>query len=99
MTLLARIGIGFVLAVVVAVIAYRARALSRSGASAATFTGTAAVAAGWDWAALLIVYFVTATVLSRMGRSRKLALTASMIAKAGPRDSWQVMSNGFPFAM
>lgn len=99
MTLVARIGVGFVTALAVAFAARRAGSLSASGARAATFIGTAAVAAGWDWAALLILYFVSATFLSRAGRRGKLGLTASVIAKAGPRDAVQVMSNGLPFAL
>jgi uncharacterized protein (TIGR00297 family) len=81
----------------VALVALRARSLSPSGALAAAAAGTAAVAAGWDWALLLIAYFVSSTLLSRVGRLRKAQRTAGMIEKAGARDAWQVLANGLPF--
>lgn len=94
-----RIAGGALGAVAIASVAWRARSLSPSGAIAAAIIGTVAAAAGWDWAILLIAYFVSSTFLSRAGRRRKLARTEGMIAKAGARDAWQVMSNGLPFAL
>src|SRR5689334_20267789 len=84
---------------IVALIAWRARALTVSGAIAATVMGGVAVAAGWPWAILLIVYFAASTALSRLGRARKEKLTSSIVAKQGARDAWQVMANGFAFAV
>jgi uncharacterized protein (TIGR00297 family) len=94
-----RVLIGSVLAAVIALVAFRARSLSPSGAIAAAVVGTVAVAAGWDWAVILIAYFVSSTLLSRMGRRRKLDHTAGMIEKPGARDAWQVLSNGLPFTL
>jgi uncharacterized protein (TIGR00297 family) len=73
--------------------------LSRSGAIAATAVGAAAVGAGWRWAVLLIVYFVTTSVLSRWGADIKALLTSGLIAKGGSRDAVQVLANGGIFAL
>jgi uncharacterized protein (TIGR00297 family) len=91
--------IGLVAAACVGAVAYRARALSGGGGAAAALIGTAAVAAGWDWAALLILYFVSSTLLSRVGRERKRQRTSGVIEKPGPRDSTQVMANGVVFLL
>ncbi len=97
MSLLVRLLIGALLAASISVVARRARWLSNSGALAATLVGTAAVAAGWDWAGLLLAYFISSSALSRWGRRRKAERTEGVVAKAGPRDAWQVLSNGLPF--
>ena len=75
----------------------RARSLTASGAVAAALIGTIAVAAGWDWALLLIIYFTTSSVLTRLGADRKSRRTASVVAKSGPRDARQVFVNGGVF--
>jgi uncharacterized protein (TIGR00297 family) len=97
MSLELRITLGAIAAVVIAVIARRARSLSGSGAAAAVVTGTVAAAAGWPWAILLVLYFVSSTLLSRLGRRRKFERTAGMVDKPGARDAWQVLSNGLAF--
>jgi len=79
--------------------AWRAGSLSASGAVAAALIGTAAAAAGGQWVMLLLAYFVSSSMLSRLGRRRKLERTAGMIAKAGPRDAAQVLSNGVVFGL
>jgi uncharacterized protein (TIGR00297 family) len=81
----------------ISALARRGGALSASGAVAATIIGTAAVAAGSQWAALLILYFVSSSALSRVGRRRKASRTAGMIEKHGARDWRQVMANGLVF--
>ena len=89
---------GFLLAALIALVARRTRSLSPSGAIAATIVGTLAVAAGWSWGVLLIVYFAASSLLSHVGRSAKERRTASVVAKAGPRDAAQVLANGATFA-
>lgn len=84
---------------IVSALAWRAGSLTLSGALAAAVIGGIAVAAGWPFAILLIVYFATTTLLSRLGRARKEKLTSSIIAKQGARDAWQVMANGFVFGV
>lgn len=89
---------GLLLATFVSVVARKARSLTVGGAIAATVIGTVAVAAGWNWGALLIIYFASSTLLSRSGRSLKEARTASIVAKGGERDAVQVLANGATFA-
>jgi uncharacterized protein (TIGR00297 family) len=96
---LPRAAVGVLLAGWVAWMARRSRALSRSGSIAATCVGAASVAAGWSWGALLMVFFVTSTLLSRVGRGAKERRTDGIVAKGGERDAIQVMANGGVFAV
>src|SRR5690242_14236230 len=91
--------IGALVALAIALVARRTRSLSVSGAVAATVLGTAAAAAGWMWAALLIVYFVSSTALSHLGGLEKELRTSSVVDKGGERDAAQVAANGGPFAI
>jgi uncharacterized protein (TIGR00297 family) len=90
--------VGFIAAASIAFGARAARSLTTSGAIAATAIGTLAVTAGWDWGALLILYFVSSTLLSRLGRGQKEARTSAIVAKGGQRDAAQVLANGGVFA-
>src|SRR3569623_1173215 len=87
-----RMLVGFVLAAAIAALANRLRSLTIGGAATATFIGVAALAAGWGWGALLIVYFVASTLLSRTGRAEKESRTASIVEKGGERDAVQVLA-------
>ena len=93
-----RLLLGFAAAGTVAAAAHRAGALTVSGACAATGVGAACVAAGWDWGALLVAFFVSSTVLSRVGYARKKILADAVVTKGGPRDATQVLANGGAFA-
>ncbi len=85
--------IGAVFAGIVALVAWRARALTRSGATAAFVVGTLTYAAGTiGFTLVLLAFFVSSVVLSRVGRARKRALTD--IGKGGARDAMQVIANG-----
>ncbi len=95
---LARLCCGLVVAIVIAVLARHARALSTSGAVAATLIGTAAVAAGWDWGALLVAFFVASSLLSRLRREHKRTAGAGIVGKGDERDAVQVLANGAVFA-
>jgi uncharacterized protein (TIGR00297 family) len=90
--------LGFVVAAAIALAARRMRSLTSSGAVTATAIGTIAVAAGWSWGILLVIYFVAATSLSRLGRAEKELRIASIVAKGGERDAVQVLANGLVFA-
>ena len=90
---------GFAAASLIAVGAYRARALDKSGAVAASLTGSAAAAAGWSWGALLILYFVVSSLLSRIRRAERDAKTDGVVEKSGARDATQVLANGGIFAL
>jgi uncharacterized protein (TIGR00297 family) len=91
--------IGALVALVIALVARQTRSLSAGGAIAATVLGTIAAAAGWMWAVLLIVYFVSSTALSHLGGGEKERRTSSVVDKGGERDAAQVAANGGPFAI
>lgn len=93
-----RLLVGSLLAAAFSVVAWRAGALTRSGALAAAAIGAVATSAGWDWAALLIGYFVATSALSRFGAARKAARTQGIVAKGGTRDWRQVAANGGTYA-
>ena len=90
----ARATAGLLAASCIALAARRAGMLSTSGACAAVVVGTVAVAAGWRWGALLIVYFVVASLLSRAGAGEKSRRTGGIVAKGGARDATQVLATG-----
>ncbi len=98
-TMLSRALAGFALSMLIAGGARYARALSASGTLAAIAVGTVAIAAGWEWGALLMMFFGTSTVLSRWRRADKERRTAGVVAKGGERDAWQVLANGGVFAL
>lgn len=57
------------------------------------------MAAGWSWGALLVVYFVSTSALSRFRGADKDSRTAGRVEKSGTRDAWQVLANGGLFAL
>src|SRR5437763_14352770 len=65
----------------------------------AALIGAIAKAAGWDWAALLILYFISASIVSRLGAAKKEARVESVVDKGGERDAVQVFANGGVFAL
>jgi uncharacterized protein (TIGR00297 family) len=86
--------IGFILAVVVAFLAYRVHSLNRSGAFDATLVGTVIFGlGGWPWAILLMIFFVTSSGLSRAFKNRKRGLDEKF-SKGHERDAGQVFGNG-----
>ena len=89
---------GLLLSIVIAAIARRRKTLSASGGVAAVMIATLTSAAGWTWAATLIAFFLSSTVLSEAGCRRRQASTEDVIEKGGERDAWQVIANGGPFA-
>jgi uncharacterized protein (TIGR00297 family) len=96
---IARAAAGALIAAAIAALAWRAGSLSRSGAAAALFVGTLGVAAGWEWGALLILYFLSSSLLSRAGAAIKAQRSGSIVEKGGARDATQVFANGAVFAI
>jgi uncharacterized protein (TIGR00297 family) len=85
---------GFVLAIIVAYLAYRADSLDKSGAFAATLVGTIIFGmGGWQWAILLLLFFITSSGLSRAFKKRKQGLNEKF-SKGNERDAGQVFGNG-----
>ncbi len=85
---------GFIFAVIIAFLAYRARSLDKSGAFAAALVGTIIFGAGgWQWAVLLLTFFITSSGLSRAFKRRKQDLNEKF-SKGHQRDAGQVFGNG-----
>jgi uncharacterized protein (TIGR00297 family) len=85
---------GFILAVLVAYAAYRAHSLDKSGAVAATVVGTVIFGmGGWQWAVLLLTFFITSSGFSRLFKKRKADLSEKF-SKGHQRDAGQVFGNG-----
>lgn len=86
--------IGFVLGTGIAWLAHRAGALCRSGAIAAGILGTIVFGLGGvGWAVVLLTFFVTSSLLSRLFNTKKLAVGQNF-AKGSRRDYAQVAANG-----
>ena len=86
--------IGLIIAVIIAYAAYRAHSLSRSGAIAATVVGTVIFGiGGWQWAVLLLTFFISSTLLTKAFKRQKSGLNEKF-SKGGQRDAGQVFGNG-----
>jgi uncharacterized protein (TIGR00297 family) len=85
---------GFLLAAIIAALAWRVGSLSRSGAWAAALTGGLIFGlGGLPWAILLLTFFTSSSALSRAFRQRKAEL-AEKFSKGSRRDWGQVLANG-----
>jgi uncharacterized protein (TIGR00297 family) len=90
----ARVLFAFVMSGAIAALAFRRRALSSSGALAATAVGAVIfVGGGAWWFGALGAFFVTSTLLGRIGAAHK-ARTKREFSKGDTRDAWQVLANG-----
>jgi uncharacterized protein (TIGR00297 family) len=89
-----QIAIGFSLGVMVGYAAYRLGALNASGAVAASVVGGLIFGMGGvSWATLLLVFFISSSLLSRAFAGRKKSLSEKF-AKGSRRDYGQVLANG-----
>jgi uncharacterized protein (TIGR00297 family) len=84
---------GAMLSSVIGVIAYWRGSLSLSGAVAASLVGALIYWANPTWFIVLMSFFVTSTLLGRVGRAKK-ELTKREFSKGDRRDAWQVLANG-----
>lgn len=94
-----RVVAGGILSAGVAAAAYRRSALTLSGAWAAVGMGTILVIAGWNWLALVGVFFVTSSIFTRLepGGAARLeapALPACRSNDVAGRRWQQVLANG-----
>jgi len=86
--------LGFILAIIISYLAYRAHSLNKNGALAATIVGAIVFGlGGWQWAILLLAFFITSSGLSRLFKKRKLGLDEKF-SKGHERDAGQVFGNG-----
>lgn len=89
-----QIVLGLVLGTGVSALAYLTGHLTVNGALMAALVGGLAFGlGGLIPAVLLILFFLSSSVLSRLGAERKQALAATF-AKGGRRDTGQVLANG-----
>jgi len=85
---------GLALGGMIAWLAWRVKALSRSGALAAALTGGLIFGlGGLAWAVLLLAFFISSSLLSRLFARRKSALSEKF-SKGSQRDWGQVTANG-----
>jgi uncharacterized protein (TIGR00297 family) len=86
--------IGLLLAIAISYTALRAHSLNKNGAVAAVVIGTIIFGAGgWQWAVLLLVFFISSSMLTQLFKNRKMDLDEKY-SKGGRRDASQVISNG-----
>ena len=86
--------IGFLMGGLIGLVAWRAGALSRSGAWAATLSGGLIFGLGGvPWAVLLLAFFISSSLLSRLFARRKADL-GEKFSKGSRRDWGQVFANG-----
>jgi uncharacterized protein (TIGR00297 family) len=86
--------LGLLFAAIIAFAAYRARSLSKSGALGALLEGTIIFGlGGWQWAVLLLGFFISSSALTRLFGKRKASLNEKF-DKGGVRDIGQVLANG-----
>lgn len=85
---------GFILAVLISFSAWKAGALSKSGAAAAALIGLVVFGlGGLEWAVLLLVFFISSSLLSRLFKKKKLEVS-DKFSKGEKRDWGQVAANG-----
>jgi uncharacterized protein (TIGR00297 family) len=88
----------FATAGAIAGIAYLLHMLTVGGGIAATFVGGAAVLAGPGWIVLLLLFFISSSVLSRWRAAERERAVSGVLEKGSRRDAVQVLANGLVFA-
>ncbi len=91
---ISRLGVAFLLSFGVSWLAWRAKSLSVSGAVAAFLMGGIVFGIGGWWAAsVLLTFFISSSLISRLFSKRKENLH-SFVVKGSQRDAGQVLANG-----
>ncbi len=86
--------IGFFFAMLIGFAAYQVHSLSLSGAISAVLVGTIIFGAGgWQWAFLLLAFFISSSLLSHAFKRQKTGLSEKY-SKGSQRDAGQVFGNG-----
>ncbi len=89
-----RLLLGFNLAIIIAALAYTFGALTLAGAVAASVLGFIVFGlGGLDWAIVMLLFFFSSSILSRVAKKRKAQLEEKF-SKGARRDAWQVLANG-----
>jgi uncharacterized protein (TIGR00297 family) len=85
---------GFLASLVIVSLAYHMHSLDRSGALAASMIGTIIFGlGGWQWAVILLTFFISSSLLSLAFGKRKSSLLEKF-EKGSRRDAGQVLANG-----
>jgi len=85
---------GFLLAIVIAFLSFKLGFLAKSGALAASLLGAVVFGlGGFSWAVVLMGFFISSSVLSKVFKRKKLDLIEKF-SKGSKRDAWQVWANG-----
>ncbi|MFN8497284.1 MAG: DUF92 domain-containing protein [Anaerolineae bacterium] len=86
--------LGFILSAAVGLLGYRSGSLSRSGVLGAILTGSLIFGlGGLVWGALLVLFFVSSSLLSHWKEAQKAA-AAEKFSKGSRRDLGQALANG-----
>ncbi len=86
--------LGAVFGLLVAAASYLARFLTKSGALGTFVLAVVVYGFGtWVWTVPIVTFFVTSSVLSKIGRTKKLQFKETF-EKSGARDGAQVLANG-----
>jgi len=86
--------IGFAASILISWLAFRLHSLDLSGAYAAALIGGVIFGiGGWQWAALLLTFFITSSALTTSFRKHKARLQENF-SKGSRRDAGQVIGNG-----
>lgn len=89
-----RLVVGLLLSALIGGLGYWRQSLTRSGWLGAIIVGTATTVGSWAWGALIIVFFVLSSALSKVGARRKQAVAEDKFSKSDRRDIWQALANG-----
>lgn len=94
-----RVLLGAIAAGIITGLARQRGMLSATGQAAAFSLGVLSAAAGWAWAALLITFFVSSTVLTRWRAAEKQRRTERTLPRGTERTAYQVIANGGTFVL
>ena len=73
--------------------------LGPGGQWAAFGVGVGTLIAGWEWGALLLVFFLSSSALTNWRRDEKMRRTITTVPQVAERNAKQVLANGFLFTM
>ncbi|MCC6904791.1 MAG: DUF92 domain-containing protein [Anaerolineae bacterium] len=94
MSLPVQIALGLVLSGMIGVAAHRRGSLALSGIAGAVVVGTVIFGfGGLEWGLLLILFFVSSSLLSHFREAEKSRVAAEKFDKGHRRDFWQALAN------